>query len=457
MHVDGRSGRVLEVWTGPQVDSLLARGYEPSVGGNVLNAPWVWLPLCLLFVLPFVDPRRPFRLLHFDLLALLGFGASQLFLNRGDIEMSVPLAYPFLGYLLVRLLLAGLRPRPRRGPVVPVMPMSVVAVGLVLLVGARVALNVADSTVIDVGYASVVGADRITHDEELYVDNEVHGDAYGPVNYVAYIPFELLFPSNGEWDSVPAAHAAALTFDLLTLLGLFLLGGRLRQGPQGRRLGLALAFAWAAYPYSTYVLQSNTNDGLVAMLLVYALLAASSPPARAGLLALGTAAKFAPLALAPLFATADPHRSRRAALSFAAVFLVVLAVAALAYLPEGGFRELYDTTIGFQLGRESPFSLWGLHPSRSCRENVIPARSRRSEPLFGSPLRSPPRIGSTSMSSGSHRSRSWSSWTPTGPLRRLATLSGLGSVGASSRPSSAERRTQPRACRPSRRRPPRRA
>ena len=373
MHVDGRSGRVLEVWTGPQVDSLLARGYEPSVGGNVLNAPWVWLPLCLLFVLPFVDPRRPFRLLHFDLLALLGFGASQLFLNRGDIEMSVPLAYPFLGYLLVRLLLAGLRPRPRRGPVVPVMPMSVVAVGLVLLVGARVALNVADSTVIDVGYASVVGADRITHDEELYVDNEVHGDAYGPVNYVAYIPFELLFPSNGEWDSVPAAHAAALTFDLLTLLGLFLLGGRLRQGPQGRRLGLALAFAWAAYPYSTYVLQSNTNDGLVAMLLVYALLAASSPPARAGLLALGTAAKFAPLALAPLFATADRHRSRRAALSFAAVFLVVLAVAALAYLPEGGFRELYDTTIGFQLGRESPFSLWGLHRSLDALQALFKA------------------------------------------------------------------------------------
>ena len=52
------------------------------------------------------------------------------------------------------------------------------------------------------------------------------------------------------------------------MVGLFLLGRRLWEGREGRTLGLALAFAWAAYPYSTYVLQSNTNDGLVAMLLV---------------------------------------------------------------------------------------------------------------------------------------------------------------------------------------------
>ena len=82
------------------------------------------------------------------------------------------------------------------------------AIGLVLLVAFRVGLNLADSTVIDVGYASVVGADRVVHGEELYVDNDVHGDTYGPVNYLAYIPFEALLPLTGTWDSVPAAHAA---------------------------------------------------------------------------------------------------------------------------------------------------------------------------------------------------------------------------------------------------------
>ena len=74
------------------------------------------------------------------------------------------------------------------------------AVGLVLLAAFRVGLNLADSHVIDVGYASVVGADRIAHGEELYVDNDVHGDTYGPMNYLAYIPFETLLPWGGEWD-----------------------------------------------------------------------------------------------------------------------------------------------------------------------------------------------------------------------------------------------------------------
>jgi hypothetical protein len=41
----------------------------------------------------------------------------------------------------------------------------------------------------------------------------------------------------------------------------------------------------------------------------------------------------------------------------------VVATSVLAYLPDGGLREMYDATIGYQLGRDSPFSLWGLHPS----------------------------------------------------------------------------------------------
>ena len=371
VHVEGSSGRVIEVWTGPQVDNLLARGYDPSVGGKLLNAPYVWLPLCLLFLIPFIDPRRPLRVLHLDLLMLLGFGVSQLFFNRGEIDLSVPLAYPFLAYLLGRMLWIGFRPRAGAGPLVPVVPVGALVLGLVLLVGFRVALNVADSNVIDVGYASVVGADRIVQNEELYTDNDVHGDAYGPFNYVAYLPFEAVLPWSGKWDSVPAAHAAALAFDLLTLLGLFLLGRRLRPGPEGRSLGVALAFAWAAYPYSTYVLQSNTNDGLLAMLIVYSLLALGSPPARGALVGLGAAAKFAPLALVPLLAAGRGERGLKPLLGFAGALAGVLVVAALAYLPDGGPRELWNATLGFQLGRESPFSLWGLHTSLEPLQTVV--------------------------------------------------------------------------------------
>ena len=114
VQVDDRSGAIVEQWSGYQVAWRMARGY-PGAFGRKLNAPYVWIPLCVLFLLPFLDFRRPFRLLHLDLLVLLGFGASHVFFNRGDIGVSVPLVYPVLLYLLVRMLLAGLRPaRARR-------------------------------------------------------------------------------------------------------------------------------------------------------------------------------------------------------------------------------------------------------------------------------------------------------------------------------------------------------
>jgi hypothetical protein len=370
VQVSGRTGRVLEVWTGPQLDFPFTRGYEPSVGRS-LNKAWIWLPLCVLFVAPFFDPRRPFRLLHLDLLVLLAFGVSVLLFNRGELHASVISVYPLLAYLLVRMLLAGLGPRERREALVPFAPTALLVVGLVVLVGFRIGLNVVDSNVIDVGYASVVGADRITHGEELYVDNDVHGDTYGPIAYVAYTPFEALLPWSGAWDDLPAAHAAAIAFDLLTILGLLLLGGRLWPGREGRRLGIALAFAWAAFPFTTYVLQSNTNDGLIGMLLVFALLALTSAPGRGIVLALATAAKFAPVALAPLFAAGLGERRPRDWLRFGAAFGAVIVVTTLAYLPPGGLRELYDTTIGFQLGRESPLSLWGLYPQLGPLQDAV--------------------------------------------------------------------------------------
>jgi len=368
--VSGLTGEVLEVWTGPQAATPLARGEQPSIGRS-LNRPYVWLPLAAIFLLAFFDPRRPLRLLHLDLLVLLAFGLSQLYFNQGRIELAMPLVYPLLGYLLVRTLLAGFRPRERFERLVPRLPVRWMAVGLVLLVAFRVGLNLADSTVVDVGYASVVGADRIVHGEDLYVANEVHGDTYGPVNYLAYIPFETLLPWSGSWDSVPAAHATAIAFDLLTIVGLMLLGATLRRGPAGRRLGLALSFAWAAYPFSLLALQENTNDLLIAALLVLSLAALRSPPGRGALLGLAAAAKFAPLALAPLLATGTGEQRGRSWAGFGVAFAAVCVAATLPFVPDGGLRELYDTTIGFQLGRGSPFSVWALHPSLDWLQTAL--------------------------------------------------------------------------------------
>ena len=371
IHIDGVTGEVIENWTGPQAAMLLARGYSPSVGG-ALNRWYVWLPLALLFLLPFVDPRRPFRLLHLDLLVLLAFGVSEYFFNKGNVSVSVPLVYPLLVYLLIRLALAGFRPRPRGERLMPYARTSWLVVGLVLLMVFRVGLNVSNSVIMDVGYASVIGADRIAHKQDLYVDNEIHGDTYGPITYLAYVPFEILFPNDGKWAEVPAAHAASLAFDLATVIGLMLLGTRLRSGAEGRRLGVALAFAWTAYPFTLLGLQANVNDGLVAALLVFALLALSSPAKRGLMVGLAAAAKFAPIVLAPLMATGTGEERRsRAWLSFAAAFVAIVALPLVLYLPDGGLQEFYNCTIGFQFGRDSVFSLWGLHPSLGWLQDVV--------------------------------------------------------------------------------------
>lgn len=368
--------RVIEAFRDHQVEVRLARGYQGAVAGKV-SKPYIWLPLCLLFLLPFVDPKRPFRLLHLDLLVLLGFGVSQFFFNRGEIVVSVPLVYPVLAYLFVRMLIAGLRPREHPGPLLPLAPVRWLAIAAVALVAFRIAVNVSEPKVIDIGFAGVVGAERIAGGEAIY-DGEFtplidRGDSYGPLNYLAYVPFELALPWDGVWDDLPAAHAFAIFFDLLTAGGLFLLGRRLREGAAGRTLGVALAFAWLAYPYTLYALAANTNDALVSALLVGALLVLTSAPARGALAALGAAAKFGPLAIAPLLAAGTGERRWRSVIPFGLAFVAVWALVLLPLLPDGGPREFYDRTLGYQASRGSPFSIWGLEPSLDTLQTLVRA------------------------------------------------------------------------------------
>jgi len=359
--VDDTTGLAEESWTGYQAAWKMARGYEGAFG-HALNAPYVFLPLCALFLIGLVDWRRPWRVANLDLLALLAFGASHFFFNRGEIGISVPLQYPPLLYLLARCLWIGLRGRGEG--LRPVWPAAWLLVAALFLVGFRVGLNVADSGVIDVGYAGVVGADRIADGEHVYgsfPDDVEHGDTYGPLNYYAYVPFEQAWAWSGSWDSLPAAHGAALFFDLGTFALLLLLGWRLRPGRDGTMLAAALGFGWAAYPYTAYVLESNSNDSLVAMLLVAALLALARPALRGAMLALAALAKFAPALLAPMLATIE--RRRRPLLLFGAGF-VATAVLVLAQTALGpGLGTLYERTVSYQAGRDSPFSVWGQAPA----------------------------------------------------------------------------------------------
>jgi Glycosyltransferase family 87 len=374
--IDGRSGAVDEAWRDFQVETPLARGYSGAIAQKV-NAPYVWLALCALLLVPFFDPRRPWRLLHVDLIVLLGLGISLFFFNRAEITPSVLLTYPVLGYFLVRMLVAGLWPREREGPLVPWVPIRWLAVAVVVLAAGRIALNLVDSHVIDIGVAGVVGADRIGDGQPLYEGGfslglDLHGDVYGPFNYLAYLPFEQIFPWDGVWDAdVPAAHAAAIFFDLACVVGLWVLGRGLREGEQGRALGWALAFAWVACPWTLYTMNANANDGLIAALGIGSLIALRSPPARGALVALAAAAKFGSAALAPLFATADGERRGRQALWFTIAFALVGAAAFLPFVPDWGLREMYDRTLGYQAARGSPFSIWGQAPSLEWLQPLV--------------------------------------------------------------------------------------
>ncbi len=385
-------GRVLEQWTGFQIAWTMARGY-PGAFGEHVNALYIWLPLCALFLLPFLQYSRPLSLHNLDLLVLLSFSISLAFFNHAHIYASVPLAYPPLLYLLARMLWLARRRSsrpPREGHAVAgrlpraprlLVPAPWLAVGVVFLIGFRIGLNVSDSNVIDVGYAGVIGAQRIASGRPLYghypSDNE-HGDTYGPVNYEAYVPFEQVFGWGGTWDDLPAAHAAAIFFDLLTVALLFLLGRRMR----GPTLGVALAYAWVSYPFTLFALESNANDTLVAALVLAALLAASysgGAAKRAGgtlaiglrgvLAALASFTKFAPLALAPVLAThglrelpaSRPWLRVRMLVLYALCFAGASALAFVPALAHDSLHTIYERTLVYQANRNSPFSVWGLY------------------------------------------------------------------------------------------------
>jgi hypothetical protein len=343
-----------------------------------------WYTFGLLFVLPFFDPRRPFRLLHVDLLVLLATGIWPLEASMGTEPPTWAAAITVAGliWLLGRLLLSGFRPERRPDRLVPVLPAAWLAVAVVLLICMRLgSLVVAPSFVSDVGVASVIGADLIGDGQSPYSGGVLHrepphGDTYGPVTYLAYVPFEQAVPWTGRlrvglYTPPKAARLAAVLFDSLTLLCLFLLGRRLRPGPEGRLLGLGLAWAWAAYPYSLLVLRFSFSDTLVGMLALAAVLAIESPAGRGALAALAGATKFAPLVLAPLLATGTGERRLRSSLLFAAAFIAVTLAVFLPLMPDGGLSELYDRTLGYQEVRRGWVRIWASFPELDWVQTAV--------------------------------------------------------------------------------------
>jgi hypothetical protein len=382
--VDDASGVVTAAWTGPQVAWKMARGYKGAFGGVKINSPWVWGAFCLIFLVGLVDWRRPFSIRTLDLVMLLSPTASLYYFNHGNVFTAVPLFYPALIWVVLRGVWVGVTGR--GSPTRPVWPAWILLAAAVFLGGFRVGLNVKASNVIDVGYSGIIGAERIVHanapwghfpvegnqppcgpaDASGEIRDRIQtngrcesanpqGDTYGPVAYESYIPGYGMFGWSGKWDSLPAVHFTSIAFDLLCMLGLWLVGRRFG----GANLGAALTFAWAAYPFTQYASNSNTNDSIMPAFLIWGFWLVSSPVARGAFCAFSGLTKFASLVVAPLWATYPDRRpSPRFLAGFAAATIAAFSVVLLEPSPLHELHVFWTRTISWQAGRESPWSLW---------------------------------------------------------------------------------------------------
>ena len=324
----------------------------------------------------------------------------------------MPLVYPPLVYLLARMLWIGFRGGEGLRPSLPVRWLGLAAV---VLIAFRMTINIADSGVIDVGYAGTIGADRITHGEPLYGEGEFpddnrFGDTYGPANYYAYVPFELALPVERRVGrAAPPRTPPRSPSTWRRSLGLFVCGDcACAAGAPAASLGILLAFAWVAYPYTAFALQSNSNDSLVAALLVWSLALFARPLARGALLAAGgdgqvraagagaalrgrrarparRATREAPQAGAALRPVAHV-RARRSSSSRRCCSPIRRSIRASA--------TFFDRTVVSQLDRTSPFSIWGQVDGIQWLQTAVlaaTARARRRARLRPAPPRRSPR------------------------------------------------------------------
>ena len=225
--------------------------------------------------------------------------------TAAEIGLSVPLQYPPLLYLLGRCLWLGMRGRGIG--LRPVWPAAWLLVAALFLVGFRVGLNIADC-----------GRDRRRLRErgrsgpnqrrradlrEISPTTSPRETPTARSTTSPTCPSSRSGPGAAAGTSFRPGTARRCSSTWRRSRCLLLLGLRLRPGREGRMTAATLGFAWAAYPYTTFVLQANSNDTLVALLLVLTLLLLARPAARGALMALATLTKFVPLLLAPMLLT----------------------------------------------------------------------------------------------------------------------------------------------------------
>ena len=266
---------------------------------------------------------------------------------------------------------------------------------------------------IDVGYSGVIGADRIVHGQSPYGHFPVEdtrpkcgpADSSGEVRdriqtngrcetreparrhlragLVPRLHPRLLRSSAGATSGTrcPSVHFTSILFDTLCLLGLALVGRRF-GGPRLAADARVRVGRVAVHAVRVELEHERRDHAGVADL---GLPRADEPGRRAAsAVALSGWTKFASLLLCRC-GPAIPRRGGRGAMpSFAlgvraSTTVLVFFVLFLEPSPLHAARVFYDRTVSFQVGRESPFSLWDwrqYHAKGTPGPAPRPARAR---------------------------------------------------------------------------------
>ena len=390
--VDDADRQVTEAWTGPQVAWQMARGRPGAFGGKILTSWPVWLGLSAIFFLGLVDLRRPVSVRTLDLLVLLSFGVSLAFFNRGEVFASASLAVPPLVYLARAHGVDRLPPRlagradapalagvaPRRGDAVP-RRVPDRAERRAPANGDRRRLRRGDrrrshprrpgartarcrSTAVGPARRhDRTGASASASRRTGAASRRTRAATRtGRSRTSRTSPPCLAFGWAGRWDDLPAAHADAIGARPPRAAR-----PRARRPPARRRAprrharvrvgGVPVHDVRAAREHERRADARAPRLGLLARVV------ARRPEASATALAGWT--KFASLLScrsgSPTAPGCGPHPSLRFVAAFGVTTVLAFSILLLEPSLWSALETFWDRTTRFQLGRDSPFSVWG--------------------------------------------------------------------------------------------------
>ncbi len=331
-------------------------------GGNFL-----YDLLGILFVCAFFDFKHVRRLRNLDVVMLCAWVPLGYY-ESGNLAWTMVLGYLPLLYFLPRLLYQVWRKH--EDPCVINFSSRALIVMTVVFFIALCVLCFAwptpfpDEEQSDTAQSGMAGG-RLLLQGKIPYGNLYYGwDSYPPTYYYVYALFEwIVSDPRPVTDHARPFATYGLSARLLTcvlnlgcMIALVALGTRMRD----RKLGYALAFAWAVLPY-TYMSTTGSQTGhlMPGVFTVFALLALTiAPLAGAVMLAILTTVGFYPVFYIPVWAA---HVRRRKAISF---LLVVTAVGLALWLPmlfqEQGVQKFFEAVL--QHDARQRFSPWDQHP-----------------------------------------------------------------------------------------------